>query len=59
MTADSVATSEDDVQAVRQWVRLSCTDPGTLLPALAEIAGELRLSAPVVRSVLKQLAAAG
>ncbi|MDU9000891.1 GntR family transcriptional regulator [Streptomyces mirabilis] len=59
MTADSVATSEDDVQPVRQWVRLSCTDPGTHLPALAEIAGELRLSAPVVRSALKQLAADG
>ncbi|MCX4617250.1 hypothetical protein OHB25_03930 [Streptomyces mirabilis] len=39
MTADSVATSEDDVQPVRQWVRLSCTDPGTHLPDLAEIAG--------------------
>lgn len=45
MTADSVATSEDDVQAVRQWVRLSCTDPGTHLPALAEIGG-----APAVRA---------
>ncbi|MCX4461466.1 hypothetical protein OOK58_02005 [Streptomyces sp. NBC_01728] len=43
MTADSVVASDDDVQAVRRWVRLSCTEPGTHLPALTEIAGDLRL----------------
>ncbi|MFE3556901.1 GntR family transcriptional regulator [Streptomyces sp. NPDC059193] len=58
MTADNMAAS-DDVQAVRRWVRLSCSEPGTHLPALAEIAGDLRLSAPVVRSALEQLAAEG
>ncbi|MER8091126.1 GntR family transcriptional regulator [Streptomyces sp. NPDC087532] len=51
--------SDDDVQAVRRWVRLSCTEPGTHLPALTEIAGDLRLSVLVVRSALEQLAADG
>ncbi|MFH8485287.1 GntR family transcriptional regulator [Streptomyces longisporoflavus] len=57
MTTDVTMASDDDVQAVRRWVRLSCTEPGTHLPALSEIARELRLSGPVVRSALKQLAA--
>ncbi|WP_055612398.1 GntR family transcriptional regulator [Streptomyces phaeochromogenes] len=56
---DSVVASDEDVQSVRRWVRLSCTELGTHLPALAEIAGDLRLPAPVVRSALKQLAADG
>ncbi|MFD3422134.1 GntR family transcriptional regulator [Streptomyces decoyicus] len=47
------------MQAVRRWVRLSCTEPGTHLPALDQIAGELRLPAPVVRAALEQLAADG
>ncbi|MFJ2829253.1 GntR family transcriptional regulator [Streptomyces sp. NPDC087263] len=57
--ADDAVANDDDVQSVRRWVRLSCTEPGTHLPALAEIARELRLSAPVVRSALKKLAADG
>jgi DNA-binding GntR family transcriptional regulator len=57
--ADNVVASDDGVQAVRRWVRLSCTEPGTHLPALAEIAGALRLTAPVVRSALQQLATEG
>ncbi|MFC8273794.1 hypothetical protein ACFUJR_14975 [Streptomyces sp. NPDC057271] len=60
MTAvDDVAAGDDDVQAVRRWVRLSCTEPGTHLPALAEIAGDLRLPTDAVRSALEQLAAEG
>ncbi|MFD3939701.1 hypothetical protein ACFWSF_37055 [Streptomyces sp. NPDC058611] len=58
-TVDNVVAGDDDVQAVRRWVRLSCTEPGTHLPALAEIAGDLRLSTDVVRSTLEQLAAEG
>ncbi|MEU8509711.1 GntR family transcriptional regulator [Streptomyces brevispora] len=58
-TVDNVAADDDDVQAVRRWVRLSCTEPGTHLPALAEIAGDLRLSTDVVRSALEQLATEG
>ncbi|MFF1594104.1 GntR family transcriptional regulator [Streptomyces sp. NPDC058286] len=57
--ADSVVASDEDVQSVRRWVRLSCTEPGTHLPALAKIATQLQLSAPVVRSALEQLAAEG
>ncbi|WP_189317157.1 hypothetical protein [Streptomyces brasiliensis] len=49
MEADSTVAGDDDVQAVRRWVRLSCTEPGTHLPALDQIAKELRLSPPVVR----------
>ncbi|MFI0191746.1 GntR family transcriptional regulator [Streptomyces sp. NPDC017082] len=56
-TADNVVAGDDDVQAVRRWVRLSCTEPGTHLPALAEIAADLRLSTAVVRAALEQLAA--
>ncbi|MFF9819028.1 hypothetical protein [Streptomyces sp. NPDC014006] len=56
-TADNVAASDDDVQAVRRWVRLSCIEPGTHLPALVEIAGGLRRWTAVVRSALGQLAA--
>ncbi|MFG2639273.1 hypothetical protein ACGFX8_37650, partial [Streptomyces sp. NPDC048362] len=41
-TADNVVAGDDDVQAVRRWVRLSCTEPGTHLPALAEIADARR-----------------
>ncbi|MFD9575551.1 GntR family transcriptional regulator [Streptomyces sp. NPDC059982] len=60
MTAvDDVTAGDDDVQAVRRWVRLSCTEPGTHLPALAEIAGDLRLPTDAVRSALQQLAAEG
>lgn len=55
---DAVAGGED-VQSVRRWVRLSCTEPGTHLPALATIAQDLQLSAPVVRSALEKLAAEG
>lgn len=58
-TADNVVAGDDDVQAVRRWVRISCTEPGTHLPALAEIAADLRLSTAVVRSALEQLAAEG
>ncbi|MFE3581391.1 GntR family transcriptional regulator [Streptomyces vinaceus] len=58
-TVDDVAAGDDDVQAVRRWVRLSCTEPGTHLPALAEIAGDLRLSTDAVRSALELLAAEG
>lgn len=57
--ADSVGASDEDVQSVRRWVRLSCTEPGTHLPALAKIATQLQLSAPVVRSALEQLATEG
>jgi hypothetical protein len=35
--ADNAVASDEDVQSVRQWVRLSCTELGTNLPALAEI----------------------
>ncbi len=38
-TVGNVVAGDDDVQWVRRWVRLSCTEPGTHLPALAEIAG--------------------
>ncbi|MFF5130973.1 GntR family transcriptional regulator [Streptomyces syringium] len=58
-TTDNVVAGDDDVQAVRRWVRLSYTEPGTHLPALAQIAGDLRLSTDVVRSSLEQLAAEG
>ncbi|WP_236242183.1 GntR family transcriptional regulator [Streptomyces sp. CC228A] len=58
-TVGNVVAGDDDVQGVRRWVRLSCTEPGTHLPALAEIAGDLRLSTAVVRSALEQLAAEG
>ncbi|MHC5902899.1 GntR family transcriptional regulator [Streptomyces sp. S6] len=58
-TADNRVASGDDVQAVRRWVRLSCTEPGTHLPAPAEIAGDLRLPRGAVRSALEQLAAEG
>ncbi|GHE78759.1 hypothetical protein GCM10018785_53630 [Streptomyces longispororuber] len=58
-TADNVVAGDDDVQAVRRWVRLSCTEPGTHLPALAEIAADLRLPTAVVRSALEQLATEG
>ncbi|MFC9916639.1 GntR family transcriptional regulator [Streptomyces sp. NPDC127197] len=57
--ADDVVASEEDVESVRRWVRLSCTEPGTHLPALATIARQLQLSAPVVRSALEQLATEG
>ncbi|MFD5819348.1 GntR family transcriptional regulator [Streptomyces sp. NPDC127038] len=59
MTVDRPAASDDDVQAVRRWVRLSCTEPGSHLPALTEIARELRLPLPAVRSALEHLAAEG
>ncbi|MFE2556568.1 GntR family transcriptional regulator [Streptomyces sp. NPDC059352] len=58
-TVDDVAAGDDDVQAVRRWVRLSCTEPGTHLPSLAEIAGDLRLPTDAVRAALEQLAAEG
>jgi len=38
-TADNVVASDDDIQGVRRWVRLSCTKAGTHLPALAKSAG--------------------
>lgn len=57
--ADDAVASGEDVQSVRRWVRLSCTEPGTHLPALAKIAQELQRSAPVVRSALEQLATEG
>ncbi|MBC2906767.1 GntR family transcriptional regulator [Streptomyces cupreus] len=41
------------------WVRLSCTEPGTHLPALATIARQVQLPTAVVRSALEQLAAEG
>jgi DNA-binding GntR family transcriptional regulator len=47
------------VQAVRRWVRLSCTKPGTHLPTLATIARQLQLSTAVARSTLEQLASEG
>ncbi|MFF7365464.1 GntR family transcriptional regulator [Streptomyces sp. NPDC008125] len=58
-TADHVVVGDGDVQAVRRWVRLSCTEPGTHLPALAEIAGDLQLSTDTVRAALEHLAAEG
>ncbi|MEU3620468.1 GntR family transcriptional regulator [Streptomyces sp. NPDC006872] len=57
--ADSVVASDEDVHSVRRWVRLSCTEPGTHLPALTTIARQLQLSAPMVRSALEQLATEG
>ncbi|MEU6488672.1 GntR family transcriptional regulator [Streptomyces sp. NPDC046887] len=59
MRVGNAVAGDDDVQAVRRWVRLSCTEPGTNLPALADIAGDLRLPTDVVRSALQQLAAEG
>ncbi|MEU4507779.1 GntR family transcriptional regulator [Streptomyces sp. NPDC024089] len=58
-TEDNMVAGDDDVQAVRRWVRLSCTEPGTHLPAVAEIAADLRLPTAVVRAALGQLAAEG
>ncbi|MFK4070839.1 hypothetical protein [Streptomyces sp. NPDC029674] len=48
-TTDNVVAGDGNVQAVRRWVRLSCTEPGTHLPALAEIAADLRLPTAVQR----------
>ncbi|MFB6931261.1 hypothetical protein [Streptomyces chartreusis] len=58
VAGDTVA-SGDEVEAVRRWVRLSCTEPGTHLPDLATISRQLQLPAPVVRSALEQLAPRG
>lgn len=55
----NVVASDEDVEAVRRWVRLSCTEPGTHLPALATIARQLQPKAPAVRFALQQLAAEG
>ncbi|MFE6475698.1 GntR family transcriptional regulator [Streptomyces rochei] len=55
----SAAATGDDVEAVRRWVQLTGTDPGTYLPALATIAWQLQRSSAVVRSALEQLAAEG
>ncbi|WP_406490742.1 GntR family transcriptional regulator [Streptomyces sp. NBC_01604] len=57
--ADNPVASGEDVQSVRRWVRLSCTEPGTHLPALATIARQVQLPTAVVRSALEQLAAEG
>ncbi|QQM38051.1 GntR family transcriptional regulator [Streptomyces liliifuscus] len=57
--ADSVVASDEDVESVRRWVRLSCTEPGTHLPALATIATQLQLTTAVVRSALERLATEG
>ncbi|WP_063794214.1 GntR family transcriptional regulator [Streptomyces graminilatus] len=54
---DEVMAGEEDVEAVRRWVRLSCTEPGTHLPALATISQQLQLPTGVVRSALECLAA--
>ncbi|MEU9369225.1 hypothetical protein AB0D71_32010 [Streptomyces avermitilis] len=35
-----LVASEEDVEPVRRWVRLSCTEQGIYLPALAKIAAE-------------------
>ncbi|MGW4985384.1 GntR family transcriptional regulator [Streptomyces mirabilis] len=53
------AMANDDVESVRRWVRLSCTEPGTHLPALATIAQQLQLPTAVVRSALERLATEG
>ncbi|MGW1427885.1 GntR family transcriptional regulator [Streptomyces sp. NPDC002431] len=52
-------TADDDIRAVRRWVRLSRTEPGTHLPAPTEIAADLRLSRDTVRAALERLAAEG
>ncbi|MGW2706889.1 GntR family transcriptional regulator [Streptomyces sp. NPDC001340] len=57
--ADNPVASGEDVEAVRRWVRLSCTEPGTHLPALATIGRQVQLPTAVVRSALEQLAAEG
>ncbi|UXY33236.1 GntR family transcriptional regulator [Streptomyces sp. HUAS TT20] len=57
--ADNPVASDEDVQSVRRWVRLSCTEPGTHLPALATIARQVQLPTAVVRSALEQLTAEG
>jgi hypothetical protein len=36
VAGDTVASGEE-VEAVRRWVRLSCTEPGTHLPDLATV----------------------
>ncbi|MGP4085557.1 GntR family transcriptional regulator [Streptomyces sp. KR55] len=56
---DSGVASDEDVESVRRWVRLSCTEPGTHLPALATMARQLQLPTAVVRSAREQLAAEG
>ncbi|MGW1364524.1 GntR family transcriptional regulator [Streptomyces chartreusis] len=58
VAGDTVASGEE-VEAVRRWVRLSCTEPGTHLPDLATISRQLQLPAPVIRSALEQLAPEG
>lgn len=57
--ADNLVASDEDVESVRRWVRLSCTEPGTHLPALATIALQLQLTPAVVRSALQRLAGEG
>lgn len=58
--ADNPAVaSDEDVESVRRWVRLSCTEPGTHMPALATIALQLQLTSAVVRSALERLATEG
>ncbi|MGP4092828.1 hypothetical protein [Streptomyces sp. KR55] len=57
--ADSGVASDEDVESVRRWVRLSCTEPGTHRPALATMARQLQLPTAVVRSAREQLAAEG
>ncbi|MFD7068722.1 GntR family transcriptional regulator [Streptomyces sp. NPDC059913] len=59
MTAGNAAGADDDIRAVRRWVRLSRTEPGTHLPVPAEIAADLRLSRDTVRAALERLAAEG
>ncbi|MEU0110692.1 GntR family transcriptional regulator [Streptomyces sp. NPDC006251] len=55
--AEEAVASDEDVESVRRWVRLSCTEPGTHLPALARIAQQVQLPTAVVRSALERLAA--
>jgi DNA-binding GntR family transcriptional regulator len=56
MAVVNEVVGEEDVEAVRRWVRLSCTEPGTHLPALATIAQQLQLPTGVIRSALERLA---
>ncbi|MFF4550593.1 GntR family transcriptional regulator [Streptomyces sp. NPDC001435] len=57
--ADDAVASDEDVESVRRWVGLSCTEPGTHLPALVTIALQLQLSTAVVRAALERLATEG
>ncbi|WP_179199733.1 GntR family transcriptional regulator [Streptomyces sp. NRRL B-24572] len=54
-----VQVTPGEVSAIRDWVRLSCPEPGKHLPAVGKIAEELSTSSGVVRSALEQLAEEG